>query len=371
MKAGIIGTGFAAEVHMKALRACNVSVDVVMSQREEHAKAFAKKWGIPKWVTSVEAIMESEADVIHICTPPTTHGTLVKSALDAGKHVLCEKPLSLSQTEAKDLAEQAAMSGKICGMVLNVRYHMACQRAKELVENGMIGRPILIHGTYLQEFGALPAPYDWRYHPETGGEMRAVSEIGTHWFDIAEYISGQRIKEVSALFACYTPHRILKDGMMYPDKASEKANETGRKVQASASLDGDKIEVTSEDAAIIQMKFENQALGSVVLSEVSPGRGNHLSLEITGTDGNIWWNEEENNQLFTARKGEGIRKEVFAFGNGFSETFIQMFEAFYQAVQEGRPGETYPDFARGARIARICQGVLESVRTGGAWINVE
>ena len=338
MKAGIIGTGFAAEVHMKALRACNVSVDVVMSQKEEHAKAFAKKWGIPKWVTSVEAIMESEADVIHICTPPATHGTLVKSALDAGKHVLCEKPLSLSQTEAKDLAEQAAMSGKICGMVLNVRYHMACRRAKELVENGMIGRPILIHGTYLQEFGALPAPYDWRYHPETGGEMRAVSEIGTHWFDIAEYISGQRIKEVSALFACYTPHRILKDGMMYPDKASEKANETGRKV---------------------------------VLSEVSPGRGNHLSLEITGTDGNIWWNEEENNQLFTARKGAGIRKEVFAFGNGFSETFIQMFEAFYQAVQEGRPGETYPDFARGARIARICQGVLESVRTGGAWINVE
>ena len=90
-------------------------VDVVMSQKEEHAKAFAKKWGIPKWVTSVEAIMESEADVIHICTPPATHGTLVKSALDAGKHVLCEKPLSLSQTEAKDLAEQAAMSGKICG----------------------------------------------------------------------------------------------------------------------------------------------------------------------------------------------------------------------------------------------------------------
>ena len=225
MKAGIIGTGFAAEVHMKALRACNVSVDVVMSQKEEHAKAFAKKWGIPKWVTSVEAIMESEADVIHICTPPATHGTLVKSALDAGKHVLCEKPLSLSQTEAKDLAEQAAMSGKICGMVLNVRYHMACQRAKEMVENGMIGRPILIHGTYLQEFGALPAPYDWRYHPETGGEMRAVSEIGTHWFDIAEYISGQRIKEVSALFARYTPHRILKDGMMYPDKASEKADE--------------------------------------------------------------------------------------------------------------------------------------------------
>ena len=120
------------------------------------------------------------------------------------------------------------------------------------------------------------------------------------------------------------------------------------------------------------MKFENQALGSVVLSEVSPGRGNHLSLEITGTDGNIWWNEEENNQLFTARKGEGIWKEVFAFGNGFSETFIQMFEAFYQAVQEGRPGENLSGFLPGgARIARICQGVLESVRTGGAWINVE
>ena len=356
---------------MKALRACNVSVDVVMSQREEHAKAFAKKWGIPKWVTSVEAIMESEADVIHICTPPATHGAFVKAALDAGKHALCEKPLSLSETEAKDLADQAAKSGKICGMVLNVRYHMACQRAKELVENGSIGRPILIHGTYLQEFGALPTAYDWRYHPETGGEMRAVSEIGTHWFDIAEYVSGQRIKEVSALFACYTPHRILKNGMMYPLEDSEKRDVTGRKIQASDSGDGEKIEVISEDAAIIQMKFENQAVGSVVLSEVSPGRGNHLSLEITGTDGNIWWNEEENNQLFAAKKGEGIQKEVFAFGNGFSETFTQMFEAFYQAVQEGKPAETYPGFECGARIAKICAGVLKSAGNHGEWTSVE
>ncbi len=133
--------------------------------------------------------------------------------------------------------------------------------------------------------------------------MRAVSEIGTHWFDIAEYISGQRIKEVSALFACYTPHRILKDGMMYPDKASEKADEFGRKVRASASLDGDKIEVTYEDAAIIRMKFENQALGNLTLRKylleeaiIFPWRSQELT-------GNIWWNEEENNQLFYSQKG--------------------------------------------------------------------
>ena len=356
MKAGIIGTGFAAEVHMKALRACNVPVDVVMSLREEHAEAFAKKWGIPNWVTSVEAMMGSEADVIHICTPPATHGALVKAALDAGKHVLCEKPLSLSETEAENLADQAARSGKICGMVLNVRYHMACQRAKELVENGTIGQPILIHGTYLQEFGVLPAPYDWRYHPKTGGELRAVSEIGTHWFDIAEYISGQRIKKVSAMFACYTPHRILHEGMMYPYDDIQ---------------DGEKIEVGSEDAAIIQMKFEDQAIGSVVLSEVSPGRGNHLSLEITGKEGNIWWNEEENNQLFVSKRGEAVQKEVFAFGNGFSETFTEMFQAFYQAVQNGTPEETYPSFDRGARIAKICQSVLESARNNGNWVSVE
>ena len=357
MKAGIIGTGFAAEVHMKALRSCGITVDTVMSQREEKAKAFAEKWKIPQWTVTAEKLMESDVDVIHICTPPATHGRLVRQALEAGKHVLCEKPLSLSAEEAKGLAELAKESGKVCGMVLNVRYHMACQRAKELIGKGEIGRPILIHGMYLQEFGALPTPYDWRYHPETGGEMRAVSEIGTHWFDIAEYLSGQEIEQVSAMFANYTPNRIVKDGIMYPDTEGKEAT-----VQ--------KITVESEDAAVIQMKFKNQAIGSVILSEVSPGRGNHLSLEITGTDGNLWWNEEENNQLFVAKHGESVRKEVFAFGNGFSETFTTMFESFYQAVESEKTSDGYPDFERGARIAQICQRVWKSAKADGAWENI-
>ena len=117
MKAGIIGTGFAAEVHMKALRSCGITVDTVMSQREEKAKAFAEKWKIPQWTVTAEKLMESDVDVIHICTPPATHGRLVRQALEAGKHVLCEKPLSLSAEEAKGLAELAKESGKVCGMV--------------------------------------------------------------------------------------------------------------------------------------------------------------------------------------------------------------------------------------------------------------
>lgn len=176
-----------------------------------------------------------------------------------------------------------------------------------------------------------------------------VSEIGTHWFDIAEYLSGQEIEQVSAMFANYTPNRIVKDGIMYPDTEGKEAT-----VQ--------KITVESEDAAVIQMKFKNQAIGSVILSEVSPGRGNHLSLEITGTDGNLWWNEEENNQLFVAKHGESVRKEVFAFWKRFSETFTTMFESFYQAVESEKTSDGYPDFERGARIAQICQSVWKSAK---------
>ena len=368
----MIGTGFAAEVHMKALRSCGITVGAVMSQREEKAKAFAEKWKIPQWTTTAEELMAADVDVIHICTPPATHGRLVRLALEVGKHVLCEKPLSLSAEEAKELAVLAKESGRICGMVLNVRYHMACQRAKELIEQGEIGRPILIHGMYLQEFGTLPTPYDWRYHPETGGEMRAVSEIGTHWFDIAEYLSGQEIEKVSAMFANYTPNRIVKDGMMYPDPETEEAAESiYRQNNGNIEVvDEQKITVESEDAAVIQLKFKNQAMGSVVLSEVSAGRGNHLSLEITGTGGNLWWNEEENNQLFVAKQGQGVRREVFAFGNGFSETFTTMFDAFYQAVESGKPSEGYPGFERGARIAKICQSVLKSAKADGVWVTI-
>ena len=177
MKAAILGAGFAAEVHIKALRSCGITVAAVIDKNEERAKEFASKWNISLYGADYE--LAKDADVVHICTPPTIHGEVIRYFLNKGKHIICEKPLCLDSKEAEELTALAEKAEKKCGMIFNVRYHQAVQKAKELLATGEFGRPILIHGRYMQEFSAIPAPYDWRYRPAIAGKSRTVTELGT------------------------------------------------------------------------------------------------------------------------------------------------------------------------------------------------
>lgn len=356
MRAAILGAGFSGQAHADALKACGVETAAVITTREETAAAFAKQWGIPRWGTDVELAFAEEIDAVHICTPPATHGELVLQLLQRGKNVFCEKPLCFDKAEAQRLAQAAEESGCTCALTFNVRYHMACQKAKEIIASGELGRPLLIHGNYMQEFNAFPAPLDWRYQPQLAGPMRAVTEIGSHWIDLAQYISGKKVTAVSALFGNFHPQRTLKDGLMYPPEAG---------------VSGTTIDVTSEDAAAINLRYEDGAIGSVLLSEISPGRGNRLSLEVTCQYGNLWWNEEDNNLLHTAKKGEGIRTERFAFGNGFTDTFRTLMQRYYAAVAAGqtRPQDV-PTFREGAQVTAVCCALAESAAADSRWIGV-
>lgn len=356
MKAAIIGAGFAGNVHAAALRGCGVEIGAVICLAEKEAEAFAKKWNIPVWGEDIALAFREDIDAIHICTPPTTHGKLIREAIEAGKHVLCEKPLCLDAKEAEELAKLAESTDKICALVLNVRYHMACQRAREIMAKGDMGRPVLIHGNYMQEFGAFPAPLDWRYNPKIAGKMRTVTELGTHWLDIVQFITKQKVCAVSAQFGNFHPDRILKEGYTYASDSGE---------------EGEAVRINSEDAAIIQMRYENGALGSLLLSGVSPGRGNHLNFEITCEYGNLWWDEENNNILHTAKKGLGIQKEIFAFGNGFSDTFADLMQHFYRAVAGEDKDGGYPGIREGAEICKICCAIYDSANNSGVWTEVQ
>lgn len=351
MKAALIGGGFAGNIHASALRACGVSLAAVVTSRMETAEAFAAAWHVPEWGTDPEIAFRDDIDTVHICAPPADHVRFIKEALRAGKNVLCEKPLSFSAAEARMLAEMAERSGKSCAVCYNVRFHLAVQKARELIRGGKFGRPLLIHGSYLQEFHILPAKYDWRYDPERSGGMRAVTEIGSHWFDTAQFISGRKITEVSASFGKFWPERTVKNGIM------EKAD------AGSPEGSGRVIRVESEDAACITCRYEDSAMGSVLLSEVSPGRGNRLFLEITCENGSLWWNGEENNVLHTAARGEGVRSEIFAFGNGFQDTFAELFRNYYE-------GKAYPSFSEGAQIVNVCEAVRKSAENDSAWTEV-
>lgn len=355
MKAAIIGAGFSGRVHAAALAACGVQPAVIVTAHADSAAAFARQWNIPVHGTDLSLALAPDIDAVHICTPPSTHGQMVRYFLEHGKHVLCEKPLCFDPAEAAGLAQLAEASGLVCALTFNVRYHMACRRAKEILDSGTLGPVMLVHGNYLQEFNAFPAPLDWRYDEQLAGSMRAVSEIGSHWLDLAGWLTGLSARAVSASFGCFHEQRVLKDGVMYP---------------ADSGVAGSPIAIHTEDAAAVTIRYENGALGNVLLSEVSPGRGNRLTLEITCRDGNLWWNEEDNNLLHTARKGEGVHTEVFSFGNGFNDTFITLLQNVYAAIAAGAREGDYPTFRQGAAIAAACSAIYESAKHDSAWVRV-
>ena len=357
MKAAIIGGGFAGEIHASALRSCGIDLSAVVTTRADSAKNFAQKWQIPRWGTDSLIALDDDIDTVHICTPPSSHGRYIREALAAGKKVFCEKPLCFDFEEAYDLAAALQNSGINGTVSFNVRYHMAVQRARELILSGAFGRPLLIHGSYLQEFHILPCPYGWRYDTDLGGKMRAVTEIGSHWIDTAQYISGKQVKAVSASLVHFFPDRIVQNGQM--KRARIKDAET-----AELSADIRRIRVESEDAACISFRYEDGAIGNVFLSEISHGRGNHLSLEVTCENGSLWWNEEENNVLHTAVRGEGVRSEIFAFGNGFQDTFISLIRNFYEEKE-------YPTFFEAAWNVGVCDAIARSASMDSMWTEVK
>ena len=354
MKAAIIGGGFAADIHASALSACGVELAAVVTSRDETAGRFAHKWRVPRFGTDPEAALEDGIDAVHVCTPPYYHAAHITQALKAGKRVLCEKPLCFDTAQAHELAqlaEEAGGSGACCAVNYNVRYHMAVQKAREIITGGSLGRVLLIHGSYLQEFHILPCPYDWRYDPELSGGMRAISEIGSHWIDTVQYISGTKVVSVSAQAMSFFPDRVVRDNMM--EKVSSHT------VSGSAR----RIRVDTEDAASVSLRFENGAIGSVMLSEISPGRGNRLALEITCENGSLWWNEEENNVLHTAVRGGGVHSDIFAFGNGFNDTFLTLIQNFYS-------GREVPTFREGAQVAEVCGAIRQSAVNDSAWTRI-
>ncbi len=344
IKAAIVGTGWIAHRHAQALKALEIPLVAVLGSTTEKAKSFAAQYEIPLYGT--ETSLLQAADCVHICTPPSSHGTLIRVLLEQGKQILCEKPLTLDAEEAKALADLAAQKGLHCAVGFNVRFYPALQKAKELVASPEFGKLILIHGSYLQEFGAEPAELSWRYTDA----LHAVSEIGSHWLDLAQYVSGREITSLSAQFDRFQPERYEKDGLLY----------------LSPEEDRRPFAVQSEDSAVLSLRFHGGAIGSVVLSELSHGRNNSLTLEITGTCQSLRWCAEQPNLLYLAEKGSG---QYLDLQGDFEATFAHEIADYYEALQQGTPSQC-ADFRCGSRNVQLCRLAKESAEQNGQWMEV-
>ena len=372
MKAAVVGTGFIGAVHADALRRLGIEILGVVGSTPERARAASGGMAYD----SYEAVLSDErVDVVHLATPNDLHHPQAKQALEAGKHVVCEKPLALTSDQSAELVELAARSGLVHCTNFNLRFYPLVQEARERVRAGELGEIWNVHGGYLQDWLALPTDWNWRLEPERGGALRAVGDIGSHWLDLVQFVMGRRIVEVFADLATVHPVR-------------QRPAEEVRTFASGGDVSRKETPISSEDLAHILVRFETGARGSLVVSQVSSGRKNSLRFELDGAAGAIAWDSERNEELWLGhrdRPNETLLRNAalmrpaaaarthlpVAHAEGFADTFRELYRAVYADVAAGRPAAEpeYPTF-RDGHIENVIGDAISLSNSESRWVEV-
>jgi predicted dehydrogenase len=370
LRVAIAGTGFIGGVHARAALRAGARLVGVAASTPERSERAAAALGAERGFPSAEALVEADdIDVVHVCTPNYLHLPLALAALESGKHVVCEKPLAMERAGALRLTEAAAASGKQDAVPFVYRYYPTVREARERVRAGITGRVRLIHGTYLQDWLLSPDDHNWRVEGAEGGASRAFADIGSHWCDLAEFLSGQRITRLSARTA--TAHPVRRAGSQAAFEQGDGAGEVRR--------------VDTEDAAFVLFETDQGALGTVTISQVSPGRKNRLWLELDGDQEALAFDQENPETLWCGRREAttvlqrdpgwlsppAARLATLPAGHpqGYGDCFDAFIADVYDAIETGVVAEGMPVFSDGLRAAQITDAVLASAREE-SWVDV-
>jgi predicted dehydrogenase len=372
----VAGTGFIGPVHAEAVRRLGHRVVGILGSTPEKGRAAADALGIPSAYPTFAALLADPAvEVVHVATPNRLHFEQCRSALAAGKHVVCEKPLAMTSAETAELVRLAAAHPHLVTAVnYNVRFYPLCLEARERVRAGDLGDVFHVTGSYLQDWLLYPTDFNWRVLAEQGGELRAVADIGTHWLDLVTFITGLEVEAVCADVRTVHPVR------QKPAGGSETF--TG---SASGNRPAVPVPVTTEDYGSILLRFAGGGRGCVTVSQVTAGRKNCLRFDVAGSRSSLAWDSEEPNTLHIGRRerpNEALTRDpalmsadVRPFASypgghaeGFPDTFKQLFRAVYDAIDGGSPG-LYPTFADGHREVLLCEAILRSHRDQ-RWVSV-
>ena len=341
---GLVGFGFIGEVHLRAIRAAGSTVQAVSAFSIEEAKAASEKTGIPRALSTEELLADKDIDVIHICTPNIYHAQLAELAIRNGKHVVCEKPLATSFSDAQRLTQLAEEFGVVATVPFVYRYDPTIHEARfQISQSGK--SPDLIHGYYLQDWLASENADNWRVDPKLGGPSRAFGDIGVHWCDLIEFVSGEKIARVNAQF--------LK---VFQNRGQNKS-------------------ISTEDGATVLFETEKGAKGSFVLSQVSAGRKNKLWFSVEGPQysyvfdqenpDSLWLGGIESNQIFIrgnlGESPEASRYSYLPAGHpqGYQDCFNAFVAETYAAI-DGEEVEGLPRFIDGLRATQLTEAVLRS-----------
>ncbi|UOQ90362.1 Gfo/Idh/MocA family oxidoreductase [Agromyces endophyticus] len=354
-RAGFVGGGFMAAVHSRAARAARADLVGAASSSPSRAAAAAERLGLGAGYDSFEALLaDPDIEVVHICTPNTTHAAFARAALEAGKHVICEKPLATTTADAEALADLAAERGLVAAVPFVYRFHPMAREARARVAAGETGRLLSVHGAYLQDWLATPRDDDWRVDTALGGPSRAFADIGSHLVDLVEFVAGERIVRLAA-----------STRTVYAERADHAAIET-------------------EDLVALVVELSSGALGTLLVSQVAPGRKNALSIELAGTDASVRFEQERPDTLWIGRTeassiverdparlaADAARLSLVPAGHpmGYQDAFNAFVADAYAAIDGARP-EGLPTFADGLRAARVTEAVLASAERHD-WVEV-
>jgi predicted dehydrogenase len=377
---GLVGAGFVGPHHVEAVRRLGfVDIVAVAASNEESGRRKAEALGARRGYGSYQALIDDpEVQVVHNATPNHLHYEVTSAALARGKHVISDKPLAKTSGEAKRLVEEARRAGVVTAVTFNYRGNPLIQQARLAIGRGDIGTPHFLHGHYLQDWLLNETDYSWRLDPDKGGASSALADIGSHWCDLAQHLTGLSITHVLGDLATVVRRRQRPRG-------SREA------FQSAGDQDAEMVDIQVEDLASVLVRFDNGARGSFSVGQVCSGHKNDLVLEVCGSKGSIAWRQERQNELWVGhrdRANEVLQKDPSLLDAGargyarlpgghqeaWADAFCNLMREIYASIAAGPPYPPRPPvvatFEDGFRANRIIDAILESAADGGAWTKV-
>ena len=353
IRAGIVGTGFMGQVHARSVVSVGAELVGLVGSSTAKARVAAAEFGPAEAFGDLDSLLRAGVDVVHVCTPNSTHADLAGRVIDAGVNVICEKPLAISVDSAADLSARARAAGVVATVPFVYRFYASVREARQRINQPGHRPPWLLHGSYLQDWMADETVNNWRVDAAAGGVTRAFGDIGVHWCDLAEFVTGQRIVEVNASFARMADRRPGSDG-------------TPRAV-------------STEDGAVLLLRTDAGAVGSLVVSQASAGRKNRLWFSFDGPESTyvfdqeapetLWIGGREASQIVVrdpsragAPHGRSARLPT-GHPQGYYEAFADFVADTYAAIG-GEHVDGLPTFEDGLRAAVITEAVVRSAELG-------
>lgn len=375
LQACVVGLGLIGPIHVEALRRIGINVNSVVSRDKDKVSEFARSINAKWYFTDInDALKQDDIDVIHICVPDDLHYEYVKLSLKAGKHVVCEKPLTVNSKQSKELLDISKKVNRVCAVCYNLRYYPLIHQVKSEIKSNIIA----VHGGFLQDWLLYKNDWSWRMDPNSESRLRAIPDIGSHWFDMVNFMTGLEVEYVFADLLTYHKTRNKPKGII----------KTFSKTQGS-NVEHEEVDIKTEDFGSVLIRFKNGSKGVCIVSQVSAGRKCNLNFEIdTESESFSWTSEEPNNMLIGKRneankiltrdpnmmssEASNITSYPPGHAEGYPDTFKHFFKSVYSYISENDYNikKTFPTFEDGHRSILICDAILKSADEE-RWVSIK